>query len=115
MTTGTRQGLYLVLALAGLVLTWYHNILFSLEQGADLAAFMRQAMVNHAGSSLALDVSIAAITFMVWMWFEAGRLGLRHRWLWVILTLCVALAFAFPLFLFVRERRLDAAMTSSAD
>jgi hypothetical protein len=109
MSSHARQALYLVLALAGLTLTWYHNILFSLEQGGNLMAFIEQAMANHASSSLTLDVSIAALTFIVWMWFEAERLGMRHRWLWVLLTMGVAVAFAFPLFLMIRERRLQEA------
>lgn len=109
MSSTARQTLYLLLALAGVVLTWYHNILFSLEQGGNMMAFIEQAMVNHASSSLTLDVSIAALTFLVWMWFEAERLGMGHRWLWVVLTMGVAVAFAFPLFLMIRERRLQQA------
>ncbi len=102
-----RQVAYLVLAIAGLVLPWYHNIRFALD-GAGLNDFIQDAMVNHASSSLTLDVSVAAATFVVWMWHECRRLAMPGRWLYVIATFGVAVAFAFPLFLFMRERHLVA-------
>lgn len=106
---GGRQTLYLALAVVGLCLTWYHNIQFALS-GAEPLDFIRQALASHASSSLTLDVAVAALTFLTWMWHEAGRLGMPGRGWYVILTLFVALAFAFPFFLFMRERRLDAAV-----
>ena len=108
-----RQALYLVLAAAGLVLPWYHNIRFALD-GAGLHGFLQEAMVNHASSSLTLDVSIAALAFAVWMWHECKRLGMPGRWLYLIATFGVAVAFTFPFFLFMRERHL-AAQTAVAN
>lgn len=102
-----RQVVYLLLATAGLVLTWYHNIQFALE-GAGLNGFLQDAMVNHASSSLTLDVSIAAVTFAVWMWYEARRLVMPGRWLYLVATFGIAVAFSFPFFLFMRERHLTA-------
>ncbi len=42
--------LYLVLALAGVVMTWYYNLQFMQESGGsfDLAAFMAAASTNAA-------------------------------------------------------------------
>lgn len=107
-----RQGVYLLLAAAGLVLPWYHNIQFMLD-GAGLNTFIRDAMVNHAGSSLSLDVAVAAVTFAVWMWHECRRLAMPGRWLYLIATFGVAVAFAFPFFLFMRERHLAAQSATS--
>jgi hypothetical protein len=103
----TRQVIYLLLAAAGLVLPWYHNIRFALD-GAGLNDFVRDAMVNHASSSLTLDVTVAAVTFVVWMWHECRRLAMPGRWLYGIATFGIAVAFAFPFFLFMRERHLAA-------
>ncbi len=102
-----RQSIYLLLAVSGLVLTWYHNIRFALE-GAGLNDFVQDAMVNHAGSSLTLDVAVAAITFVIWMWHECHRLAMPGRWLYMVATFAIAVAFAFPFFLFMRERHLAA-------
>ena len=107
-----RQWLYLILAVAGLILTWYHNIAFALD-GGGLIAFVREGMVNHASSSLTLDVTVAAITFGVWMWHESRRLGMPGRWLYLLATFGIAVAFAFPFFLFMRERHRAAAVNTS--
>ena len=103
--------LYGVLAVLGAAATWYFNIRFSLEAGGgfDLAAFIRGGFANYAAASLTMDVSVAAMTFLAWMLVEAGRLGMRKRWLYVILTFCVALAFAFPFFLLMREKHISRA------
>jgi hypothetical protein len=98
----------MVFAVLGALATWYFNVRFSIDAGGgfDMLAFMRAAFANHAASSLSCDAIGAAATFMVWVFFESRRLGMRRWWLYVLLTMCVALAFAFPLFLFMREKRL---------
>ena len=105
-----RQAFYLALAVAGLCLTWYHNLAFMRESGGrfDLAAFVAAAYANHAAASLAWDITIACIAFLAWMLQEARRLGMRHAWAYVVLTFGVAFAFSAPLFLFMRERHLAA-------
>jgi len=50
---------------------------------------------------------LAAIAFLMWLPFEAHRLGMRRWWVYAVLTVCVAFAFSFPLFLLMRERRLQ--------
>jgi hypothetical protein len=98
-----------LLAAAGAVFTWYYNIQFMIEAGGafNLAAFIRDGFANPAAASLTSDVAIAAIAFLVWLPFEARRIGMRRWWAYAVLTLCVAFAFSFPLFLLMRERRLQ--------
>lgn len=104
----TREAIYLGLAVAGLCLTWYHNIAFFNEVGSPFAirAFIEAVFVNHASSSIGWDITIACAAFIVWMLPEAKRLGMPHAWLYVVLTFTVAFAFAAPLFLYMRERQL---------
>ena len=104
-----RTGLFGLLALAGAALTWYFNIRFMLDSGGafSLPTFVRQGFANPAAASLASDVSVAAIAFLVWLPFEARRLMMRSWWVYALLTLGVAFACAFPLFLLMRERRLQ--------
>ena len=87
--------LYLVLALAGVVMTWYYNLQYLQETGGsfDFAAFMAAAATNAASKSLSWDLT--------------RRLGLRFFWIYIILAFGVAYAFAFPLFLFVRQGKLE--------
>ena len=102
--------LYLLLAIAGLIMTWYYNLQFIAESGGsfDLALFLAESSSNAASQSLSWDLAIACIAGLVWTFFESRRLGLRFFWVYIILTFGVAYAFAFPLFLFFRQGKLDA-------
>jgi len=104
----TREAVYLVLAVAGLCLTWYHNVAFFSEAGSFFAigAFIDGVFANHASASIGWDITIACAAFIIWMLGECKRLGMRHAWLYVVLTFGVAFAFSAPLFLFMRERHL---------
>ena len=110
MTSTTRQLVYAVLAVAGVVATWWFNLRFMAASGGAFSAvdFVRAGYANDAAASLTNDLTIGTLTFMVWSFAESRRLGMRHWWVWVVLTFGVAFAMAFPLFLLVRERRLAA-------
>jgi hypothetical protein len=101
--------LYLMLALAGIVMTWYYNLQFMQESAGnfDLAAFIAASAPNAAAKSLSWDLTIACIAGLLWIFFESRRLGLRFFWIYIILAFGIAYAFAFPLFLFVRQGKLE--------
>jgi len=103
--------IYLLLAIFGLVVTWYYNLQFIADAGGsfDVADFIAAGAVNPAARSLSWDLAIACITGLTWIYFESRRMGLRFFWVYIILSFAVAFAFAFPLFLFVRQGRLEKA------
>ncbi|MEZ5505076.1 MAG: DUF2834 domain-containing protein [Gammaproteobacteria bacterium] len=102
-----KQIIYGVLALLGITLTWYHNIQFALENGSmNMGDFIEQCFVNHAASSITWDVTIAAITFLTWMFVECKRLQMKVFIPVTLITCLGALACGFPLFLLLRERHL---------
>ena len=109
MQLSFRQGLYAALAVAGLIGTWFFNLQFMAEAGGSFPVleFVRGGYSNPAAASLTNDLLVALLSFLVWSFAEARRLGLRHWWWVVVVTFGVA-AVAFPLFLLVRERRLAA-------
>ena len=102
--------LYLLLAIAGIVMTWYYNLQFMQESGGsfNLAEFMAASSSNAASQSLSWDLAIACLAGLLWIFFESKRLGMRFFWVYIILAFSVAYAFAFPLFLFVRQGKLEA-------
>lgn len=110
MTSATRQATYAVLAVAGLIATWYFNLQFMREAGGSFSAveFVRAGYANSAAASLSNDLLVGTLAFLAFSFAEARRLGLRHWWVFPVLTFGVAFACAFPLFLLVRERRLAA-------
>lgn len=101
--------LYLLLTLAGLVMTWHYNLQFIAESGGnfDLGAFMAAGATNAAAKSLTWDLTISCLAGLLWIFFESRRLGIRFWWIFIILAFGIAWAFAFPLFLFVREGKLE--------
>jgi hypothetical protein len=77
-----RTILYGLLALAGAAVTWYFNIRFMIEEGGifSLATFIKNGFANPAAASMASDVSIGALAFLLWLPFETRRLAMRRWW-----------------------------------
>ena len=107
MKWNAKQWLYAVLTLLGGVSTWYFNLqFFAAAENASMANFIAQTGTTLPAQSINADIAVASITFLIWMWIEGRRLGVRRLWLFTVLTFLVAFAFSFPLFLFFREQRL---------
>ena len=102
--------IYLLLAIIGLVMTWYYNLQFIEQSGGsfDVAEFIAAGSTNAASQSLSWDLAIACIAGLVWIFMESKRLGLRFFWVYIVLAFSIAYAFAFPLFLFIRQGKLEA-------
>ncbi len=99
--------IYLVFAIAGLILPTLSNIDFMISYGPtfDIIKFVELANSNPAAASLSRDLFVGAGAITIWIFSEAKRLSMKNLWI-VILGFLVAFAFAAPLFLFLRERRL---------
>ncbi len=104
-----RKHFYLLLALLGICGTWYYNIQFFMtEADTSMANFIALCATTLPAKSIAMDISVVAITFFVWFIPEAIRLQIKHWWVLIPLTLMIAIAFTFPLFLYLRECKLEA-------
>ncbi len=104
MSSRAAQGLYLGLAIAGAVGTWWFNL-----QMDDLAGFFAQVWDTPLSSSLGVDLTVVVLAFYLLMATEGRRLGMSRALLvgLAVLAMLVAVACAFPLFLFFRERALE--------
>ena len=107
-----KKVIYVVLAVCGVLFPWYFNFEFMRQTGTglldfDLAGFVAGSYANPAASSLTVDLSVACLTFAVWMVVEARKLGMKHWWVYLVITFGVAFACAFPLFLLMRDKRLE--------
>jgi hypothetical protein len=94
---------YLVLAVAGLLGTWWFNAI-AIVQAVDFIGDLFTS--GPAVSSIAVDLLVAAVAGSILIIVEARRLGMRRGWLYVVAAGATAFAFAFPLFLAMRQRRL---------
>ncbi|HSH01229.1 MAG TPA: DUF2834 domain-containing protein [Anaerolineae bacterium] len=97
------QLLFLGLSLLGIIWPWYYNL-----QMTDISQFFSVMWDTPVSSSLSADITVAVLTFFVWMIPEGRRVGIRP---WVLatlglLTFLIAFAFTFPFFMFLRARAL---------
>jgi hypothetical protein len=93
----------LVLAVAGLVGTWWFNAL-AIVQMADFLGDLVTS--GPAVSSITVDLLVVAVAGSVFIIVEARRLRMRFGWVYVVASGLTAFAFTFPLFLAMRARRL---------
>ena len=103
---------YLVLAVVGLVGTWWFNLTFF--AAPDAGSYLGGWFANAAASSAAVDILVTGAAASILMIVEGRRLG-WPVWSLVLLVvgaIAIAAAFAFPLFLALRERSLRAGSTS---
>src|SRR5215203_716098 len=93
---------YLLLAVAGLLGSWWFNVL-AFVQMADFLGDLTNS--GPAVSSITVDLLVVALAGSVFLLVEARRLRMRFGWLYVVGAGLTAFAFTFPLFLAMRERR----------
>ena len=103
---------YLLLAIVGLVGTWWFNIRAIAESRNYLGDLVTS---GPAVSSITVDLLVVAVAGSVFIIIEARRLGLRLGGLYVVGAGLTAFAFTFPLFLAMRQRALRARAATSDD
>ena len=94
-----RANIYFVLAGLGLVTAWVLNGIATIE-GANYLNAWFGSVVDWV---LSVDLLIVAASTIVFMLYEAKKLGMKRVWLYFLLSGITALAFTFPLFMAFRE------------
>jgi hypothetical protein len=79
-----------------------------MQHALDIDLFMRELFATRIGAFFAFDVVVSALAFFVFV-FTEGTTRVRHVWLPVVATLVVGVSLGLPLFLYMRQRGLDAA------
>ena len=102
------QWLYLVAATLGTVLPLSQLIPFLAANGFDIPLLFRQLFQSYASGFFALDVIVSSVVLWLFVYVEGRRLRMRNLWLYVLCNLAIGVSSALPLFLFFRERKLDA-------
>ena len=107
MNSNTKQIIFGLFAIAGILFTWYYNFQYLAIDGNDLSTFIADNKLNLASSSVWYDVLIVAFAAIFWMYHEAKRIGMKFWYLYAIVSLVIAIAFGLPFFLLMRERHLQ--------
>jgi hypothetical protein len=119
-----RQVIYAALTVIGLIWTNYYLVQFTVATkmeftaanllNFDLPTFIEQVWANPASSFVAVDLTIGLLLVITFMVTEGRRLKLRVWALYIALMFLISFAFGFSLFMFVRERKLAAALVTAA-
>ncbi len=102
------QWLYLIAAILGTILPLSQFIPFLTAHGFDVPLFFKQLFQNHISAFFGMDVIVSSFVLCLFVFSEGRRRGMRNLWLYVICNLAVGVSLALPLFLFFRERKLNA-------
>jgi hypothetical protein len=99
---------YLILAVAGLVVPYYFLISFLAANGLNLPLLVEQIFGTPGAAFFAADVIVTAVVFWIFLYQETRRLRMSRWWVYVVASLLVGPSFALPLFLYFRETQLAA-------
>ena len=106
--TTTVKHLYLALCVAGTVLPLWQFMPFVRDHGLDAGLFFHQLFANPVSGFFGLDVIVSSIVLWVLVAVEGRRAGVSHLWAPIAASLAVGVSLGLPLFLYLRERRLEA-------
>ncbi len=96
--------IYLLLAIAGLVLPYMQFVPWVLEHGLDMRLFVAQLFASRISAFFGMDVLVPAAVVVVFLWAERSRLGNR-LWIPLVALVTVGVSLALPLALYLREDR----------
>ena len=99
---------YLLLCLAGTALPYWALVPWVMEHGLDLTLLSQELFSTRIGAFFGLDVIVSAIVLFIFIFVEGRRSDVQHLWLPVLATLLVGVSLGLPLFLYLRQRKLDA-------
>lgn len=100
---------YLALCVLGIALPYWKLVPWVIDHGLNLSLLFQELFATRIGAFFGLDVVVSAIVLFVFIFAEGRRLSVSLLWLPILATLLVGVSLGFPLFLYLRQRQLDAA------
>lgn len=104
-----RARFYLVATIIGFLVPPILIGYYAADKGLNIVDMLNAMVDNAIALAVFLDVTISSIVFWVWAQSEAAKLGIRNWWVIIPANLLIGLCFALPLFLYWREKALEAA------
>jgi hypothetical protein len=97
-----RNHIYLLLALIGALIPYFHFGPWLLEHGLDMRLFFRQVHANRVSEFFAADVVVSAAVVLIFLIYERRKL---HGLWWVPLLalLIFGVSVSLPVLLYLRD------------
>jgi hypothetical protein len=102
------KDLYLALCIAGTVLPYLWFIPFLREHGLNFPRFWEQLFSTPVSGFFGMDVIVSSVVLWVLVLVEGRRTGVPGLWVPLAANFAVGVSLGLPLFLYLRERRLEA-------
>jgi hypothetical protein len=99
---------YVALCIAGTIVPYAQFVPWLWQHGLHPDVFLRELFSTRIGAFFGLDVVVSAIALFVFMSAERKADAVRHVWVPIVATLVVGVSLGLPLFLYMRQRVLDA-------
>jgi hypothetical protein len=99
---------YLLLCVVGAALPYWKFVPWIIEHGFKLSLLFAELFATRIGAFFGLDVIVSAVVLFVFIVTEGRRMALSLLWLPIVATCLVGVSLGLPLFLFLRQRKLDA-------
>ncbi|CAL2079074.1 DUF2834 domain-containing protein [Tenacibaculum sp. 190524A02b] len=98
--------LYLLIAILGTCIPYYHFGEFLFQNGIDFKLFIDQMTGTSISSFFTWDVIISTLAVFTLVLVEGKRIGMKNLWLYILFNLIVGVSLALPAFLYVRQKKL---------
>lgn len=102
------QWLFLFAAILGTVLPLAYLFPFLTAHGFDVPLLFKELFQTNVSAFFGVDVIISAVVLLLFVSIEGPRRRMKNLWVYFLCTLLVGVSSGLPLFLFFRERKLDA-------
>ncbi len=99
---------YLAFCVIGTALPYCKLLPWMMDHRLNLPLLCQELFATRIGAFFGLDVVVSAFVLFLFIATEGRRLALPRLWLPIIATLLVGVSLGLPLFLFLRQRKLDA-------
>jgi len=99
--------LYLLIAIFGSLVPYFHFLNFLSSHGLDSAEFFNQMLEQPISAFFAWDVILSTVAMIVLVFREGRRLNMKALGLYVFFNLTVGVSLALPAFLYAREKALE--------
>ena len=99
---------YAALCVPGALLPWIPFASWLATHGINVPLFFGDLLANGVATAFAIDIIVSAVVVCAFVLIEGRRLGVRHLWMPILGTFIVGVCFGLALFLYLRERQVDA-------
>jgi len=96
--------IYLVLAVAGVILPYSQYLSFSQAHGNDLARFLADVLVNDSSRFILMDMVMTAVAFFAFVALDGRKRKVKYVWIAIAGVFLVGVSFGFPLYLYLRDK-----------